>query len=92
MFRCNGVLEGIRVYRRGYPNRITFKEFLQRYNILYPTQIYPEKSKINCTNEYLAVENMCKSLKISNDRYEIGRTKIFCRMGLISEVSYQKFN
>ena len=34
--RCNGVLEGIRICRLGFPNRIMFQEFRQRYEILTP--------------------------------------------------------
>lgn len=31
---CNGVLEGIRICRKGFPNRITYPDFKQRYAIL----------------------------------------------------------
>ncbi|KAK2493488.1 hypothetical protein MC885_002096 [Smutsia gigantea] len=35
--RCNGVLEGIRICRQGFPNRIVFQEFRQRKEIIIVT-------------------------------------------------------
>lgn len=29
--RCNGVLEGIRICRKGFPSRILYGDFRQRY-------------------------------------------------------------
>lgn len=39
--RCNGVVEGIRIARLGYPNRLAFQEFRNRYEVLTPGVLPP---------------------------------------------------
>uniref|UniRef100_A0A8P4KJY7 Myosin motor domain-containing protein n=2 Tax=Dicentrarchus labrax TaxID=13489 RepID=A0A8P4KJY7_DICLA len=77
--RCNGVLEGIRICRKGFPNRILYAEFKQRYRILNPNAI-PEDSYVDSRK---AVEKLLGSLDIDHTQYKFGHTKVFFKAGLL---------
>ncbi|KAJ8016562.1 hypothetical protein DPEC_G00008530 [Dallia pectoralis] len=77
--RCNGVLEGIRICRKGFPNRIVYAEFKQRYRILNTLAI-PEDSFVDSRK---AVEKLLGSLDIDHSQYKFGSTKVFFKAGLL---------
>ncbi|XP_067833791.1 myosin-10-like, partial [Heptranchias perlo] len=70
--RCNGVLEGIRICRQGFPNRIVFQEFRQRYEILTPNAI-PK----GFMDGKQACELMIRALELDYNLFRIGQSKIF---------------
>ncbi|XP_068604805.1 myosin-7-like [Brachionichthys hirsutus] len=77
--RCNGVLEGIRICRKGFPNRILYGDFKQRYRILNPNAI-PEGQFIDNKK---AADKLLGSLEIDHSQYKLGHTKVFFKAGLL---------
>uniref|UniRef100_A0AAR2L8G8 Myosin, heavy chain 11b, smooth muscle n=1 Tax=Pygocentrus nattereri TaxID=42514 RepID=A0AAR2L8G8_PYGNA len=83
--RCNGVLEGIRICRQGFPNRIVFHEFRQRYEILAASAI-PKgfmDGKQACTL-------MIKHLDLDPNLYRIGQSKMFFRTGVLAQLEEER--
>ncbi|KAA0705099.1 Myosin-7 Myosin heavy chain 7 [Triplophysa tibetana] len=77
--RCNGVLEGIRICRKGFPNRILYGDFKQRYRILNPAAI-PDGQFIDSRK---GAEKLLGSLEIDHSQYKFGHTKVFFKAGLL---------
>lgn len=83
--RCNGVLEGIRIARLGYPNRLPFVEFRQRYEILTPGIIprgYMDGRK--------ACLRMVEALELDGELYRVGTSKIFFKAGVLAELEERR--
>ncbi|KAH8423484.1 type II myosin [Aspergillus melleus] len=82
--RCNGVLEGIRIARTGFPNRLSFAEFRQRYEVLCR----------NMPKGYLDGQNaahiMLQKLGLDSAWYRVGRTKVFFRAGVLAELEEKR--
>merc|ERR1719288_188619 len=83
--RCNGVLEGIRICRQGFPNRIPFQEFRQRYELLTPNVIpkgFMDGKK--------ACEKMINALELDPNLFRIGQSKIFFRAGVLAHLEEER--
>ncbi|XP_019392075.1 PREDICTED: myosin heavy chain, skeletal muscle, adult-like isoform X1 [Crocodylus porosus] len=77
--RCNGVLEGIRICRKGFPSRIIYGDFKQRYRVLNASAI-PEGQFIDSKK---ASEKLLGSIDIDHTQYKFGHTKVFFKAGLL---------
>uniref|UniRef100_A0A4W3JNU4 Myosin-9 n=1 Tax=Callorhinchus milii TaxID=7868 RepID=A0A4W3JNU4_CALMI len=83
--RCNGVLEGIRICRQGFPNRIVFQEFRQRYEILTPNAI-PK----GFMDGKQACVLMIRALELDPNLYRIGQSKVFFRAGVLAHLEEER--
>ena len=73
--RCNGVLEGIRICRNGFPNRILFQEFRQRYEILCPN-VLPK----GFMDGKVAAQKMIKELDHLEEERDLKLTEIITQI------------
>lgn len=76
--RCNGVLEGIRICRAGFPNRVVFADFRQRYEILTPG-VVPKGFMDGRKASQLILE----ALNMDKNQYRVGNSKVFFRAGVV---------
>ncbi|XP_063384153.1 myosin heavy chain, muscle isoform X5 [Cydia fagiglandana] len=77
---CNGVLEGIRICRKGFPNRMVYPDFKLRYKILCPGQIKDSMSPEK------AAEKILESSGLDSESFRLGKTKVFFRAGVLGQM------
>uniref|UniRef100_A0A1I8QBU8 Myosin heavy chain, muscle n=1 Tax=Stomoxys calcitrans TaxID=35570 RepID=A0A1I8QBU8_STOCA len=77
---CNGVLEGIRICRKGFPNRMVYPDFKQRYQIINPAGI------LTASDLKKQSQIILESTPLDADMYRIGHTKVFFRAGVLGQM------
>merc|ERR1719385_539620 len=77
---CNGVLEGIRICMRGFPNRMLYPDYKMRYAILGAAEI--NSSQDNKTAVYALMDK----IEFDRERYRLGHTLVFFRAGALAKL------
>merc|ERR1711988_459636 len=77
---CNGVLEGIRICMRGFPNRMLYPDYKMRYAILGAAEI--NSSSDNKTAVYALMDK----IEFDRERYRLGHTLVFFRAGALAKL------
>jgi len=76
-YQCNGVLAGIAICRKGFPNKMLYPEFKGRYNILAAQLVAKAK------NDKAAAKAVLDTIKLDPEKYRLGHTKVFFRAGIL---------
>lgn len=71
---CNGVLEGIRICRKGFPNRTLHPDFKERYAILGPLESKCSEDPKECAVKML--DRLVSQGDLTEENYRIGHTKV----------------
>merc|ERR1711937_976188 len=76
-YQCNGVLAGIAICRAGFPNKVMYPEFKERYNILAAAACAKAKKDKDAAGAVMKV------IGLDPEKFRLGHTKVFFRAGIL---------
>uniref|UniRef100_A0A0K2T980 Myosin heavy chain 1 [Tribolium castaneum] n=1 Tax=Lepeophtheirus salmonis TaxID=72036 RepID=A0A0K2T980_LEPSM len=88
---CNGVLEGIRICTKGFPNRVMYADFRQRYAILAPKEAHKAMKMVKRPvtedkKNIAATHAVMDKTPLTLAQFQYGHTKIFFRAGVLGQM------
>jgi len=78
-YQCNGVLAGIAICRKGFPNKMLYPDFKARYNILAAKEVAKAKKDKDAAKAVLHAPDV----NLETEKYRLGHTKVFFRAGIL---------
>jgi myosin heavy subunit len=84
--RCNGVVEGIRISRLGFPNRTSFADFVERYSCLDPNAT--SIATLPPTRE--GCKALVRALNLDPSAVKVGVSKVFLKAGILADLDSRR--
>uniref|UniRef100_A0A915CKM0 Myosin motor domain-containing protein n=1 Tax=Parascaris univalens TaxID=6257 RepID=A0A915CKM0_PARUN len=81
---CNGVLEGIRICRKGFPNRAPHADFVERYALLCADESKSSNDSKECVVKML--DRLVDEGSLKVEMFKVGLTKVFFKAGVLAHL------